>query len=126
MLECQAFVDESFHEVDGAGFYVLAAAMMPAARHDEIRTLLLTLRGNRRTGKLHWNEMDSAQRLDAAKRVADIDELHVVTVGTPVPRRRQERARARCLHRLVTELHGAGCAVGPAQGRRLPDRTPAR
>jgi hypothetical protein len=31
-----------------------------------------------------------------------------VTVGTPVPQRRQERARAACLTRLVVELHGLG------------------
>ncbi|MDQ3577698.1 MAG: hypothetical protein M3443_08890 [Actinomycetota bacterium] len=31
-----------------------------------------------------------------------------VAVGAPVPTRRQERARAMCLERLVTELHGYG------------------
>ena len=37
----------------------------------------------------------------------DIDGYHVVAVGAPVPRRRQDRARARCLERLVVELSGA-------------------
>lgn len=34
--------------------------------------------------------------------------FHVVAVGNPVPRRRQERARAACLTALVGELHGFG------------------
>jgi hypothetical protein len=64
--------------------------------------------GKRNTSKLHWNEMDAQQRRSAVKTVAGIDGFHVVTIGTPVPRRRQERARAQCLHRLVLELHGFG------------------
>jgi hypothetical protein len=32
----------------------------------------------------------------------------VVTIGSPVPQRRQERARAGCLRHLVVELHGVG------------------
>jgi hypothetical protein len=32
----------------------------------------------------------------------------MVTVGTPVPHRRQERAWSACLARLVHELHGCG------------------
>ncbi len=33
---------------------------------------------------------------------------HDTTVGSPVHQRRQERARAYCLHQLVLELHGFG------------------
>ncbi|MCS7479842.1 hypothetical protein ACFFQW_19015 [Umezawaea endophytica] len=36
----------------------------------------------------------------------------MVTVGTPVPRRRQEQARALCLNSLVRELHGFGVDAG--------------
>ena len=50
--------------------------------------------------------MDRPSRLDAVTRVADFPGLHVVTVGTPVPHRRQERARSACLARLAYELHG--------------------
>jgi len=42
------------------------------------------------------------------KQVAVLDCLHVVVIGSPVPQRRQERARAACLTRLVLELHGMG------------------
>jgi hypothetical protein len=103
----QAFVDESFHESADGGFYVLAAAVFEPAAHDEVREILRGLLGGRRVRKLHWNEMDETQQRAAAKRLADVEGLYVVTVGSPVPPKRQERARAMCLRRLVTELHGA-------------------
>jgi hypothetical protein len=52
--------------------------------------------------------MDRQQQHNAAKRLGELDGFHIVTVGSPVPRRRQERARAVCLRGLVVELHGYG------------------
>jgi hypothetical protein len=66
------------------------------------------LLGSRRTTKLHWHEMDRLQQKDATHRVAGIEGFHVVAVGAPVPRRRQQRARTACLTALVGELHGFG------------------
>ncbi|MFI9385195.1 hypothetical protein [Kutzneria sp. NPDC052558] len=103
-----AFADESFQEDPVRGFYVLAAAVFPPAIHEEVRELMLDLRGSRRVHKLHWNEMDPRQQEDSAKRLASVEGFHMVTVGTPVPQRRQERARAACLTRMVVELHGLG------------------
>ena len=54
----QAFADESFHEDTAGGFYVLAAAVLPVARHDELREAMLEVRGDRRSSKLHWYPMD--------------------------------------------------------------------
>ncbi|MDQ2587029.1 hypothetical protein CKY47_24195 [Saccharothrix yanglingensis] len=48
--------------------------------------------------------MDKRQKRIAAERLAELDGLHVVTVGTSLPVKRQERARAACLARLVHEL----------------------
>jgi hypothetical protein len=104
----QAFADESFHEVDQGGFYVLAAAVFDGEDHDMNRQAMVRLRakqGGRRVNKLHWNEMNAQRRRDAVMRVADLAGFHVVAVGAPVPRRRQERARAMCLTQLVLELH---------------------
>jgi hypothetical protein len=104
----RAFADESFQESpDSKGFYVLAAVVFDHDTCDHVREMLLKLRGQRAT-KLHWNEMDRHERHTAARRLAEISGLHVVTVGSPVPHRRQERARAVCLTRLVHELHGYG------------------
>ncbi len=103
-LAIRAFGDESFKESDKDGFYVLAAAVFRRAVHDEVRTVMSELRGKRRIPKLHWNEMDQAEQKAAVETLADLDGFHLVAVGSPVPRRRQERARARCLQRLVLEL----------------------
>ncbi len=114
----QAFADESFHEDTTGGFYVLAAAVLPVARHDELREVMLDIRcGGRRSSKLHWYPMDHQEKLDVTKRVADFDELQVVTVGSPVRPKRQERGRRLCLQRLVTELHGAGVDTLIAEAR---------
>ncbi|WP_235998903.1 hypothetical protein [Qaidamihabitans albus] len=64
--------------------------------------------GVNRGGKLHWSDMDSQQQRNAAKRIRELDGLHLVAVAAPVPRRRQERARAKALHCLTLELHGYG------------------
>lgn len=52
--------------------------------------------------------MDRLQQRHIAKQLADFDGLHVVVTGAPVPRRRQERARAKCLSALIHELYGYG------------------
>ncbi|SDZ41038.1 hypothetical protein SAMN05216215_107011 [Saccharopolyspora shandongensis] len=52
--------------------------------------------------------MTSQEKHNAAKIVAELEGFHIVVVGTPVPRRRQERARALCLGKLVPELHSYG------------------
>lgn len=61
-----AYTDESFHEAERGGFYVLAAAVFDPVERDEAREVLRRLRGKRRTGKLHWQEMDARQRSNSA------------------------------------------------------------
>jgi hypothetical protein len=115
----QAFIDESFLECDsGTGYYLVAAAVVDDLQVQKAaRDVMVGLLDRRTRGKLHWNEMDRARQLRAAAAVADIDSYHVVTVGTPVPRRRQDRARARCLERLVVELSGMGVTAVVAESR---------
>jgi hypothetical protein len=123
-VQLTAFADESFQEDPVHGFYVLAAAVFPPPIHEEVRHLMLELRGVRKTHKLHWNEMDPRQQEDAAKRLASVDGFHLVAIGTPVPQRRQERARAACLTRLIVELHdlGVGRLLMEARERELNRR----
>jgi len=88
--------------------YVLAAAVIGPAVSVAARTLMLRLRGSRSTAKLHWSQMDRIQRKAATEEIAAVDGLHLIAIGSPVPRRRQERARATCLAALVPELSGVG------------------
>jgi hypothetical protein len=98
LSERTAFIDESFHEHPTEGFYVLAAALFDTGA-EEARDAMLRLRGHRRTEKLHWHEMDAHDQMVAVTTVARLDATHLVTVGTPVPRRGQERARRMSLRR---------------------------
>ncbi|MGW7674391.1 hypothetical protein ACWGJX_46315 [Streptomyces sp. NPDC054775] len=52
--------------------------------------------------------MDHTERTEATELVARQDGLHIVSVGSPVPRRKQERARSKCLNALIFELHHFG------------------
>lgn len=103
-----AYADESFREHPTEGFYVFAAVVVALDVEEPARELLRGLRGTRGISKVHWNEMDRGEQKDAAQRVARVGGFHVVTVGSPVPQRRQERARAACIKALVPELHGFG------------------
>lgn len=109
MSTSTAWSDESFQEHDAAGFYILAAAVIPdedAQQH--AREEMLRLQARHVSTKLHWTKADAAQRGELARAVAALDGLHVVAVGAPVRPRKQERARAQCLNLLVCELHGFG------------------
>jgi hypothetical protein len=119
-----AWSDESFQEKDSAGFYIIAAAVIDPAVIDEARAVMLQTRGRRRTAKSHWTEMDERERQRAAEAVASLGGLHVVAVGSPVPVRRQERARRACLSELVTQLHGfrVGRLYMEAREEQLNDR----
>lgn len=107
-----AFADESFSEHPTSGFYVLAAVVLEPDMCEDVREAMLELRqrlrGRKAGDKLHWNHLEPRQQQDAVKQVAALPGFHVVTVGSPVPQRRQERARAVCLGRLVVELHRLG------------------
>ncbi|WP_033439749.1 hypothetical protein [Saccharothrix sp. NRRL B-16314] len=106
----RAFTDESYREASGddKGFYVLASAVFEPGEHLEAREVLLGLRGDRSTAKLHWNEMDRHQKRTAAQRLADVEGMHLVAIGSPLPVKRQERARVACLRLMVRELHTYG------------------
>jgi hypothetical protein len=86
----RAFAEESFHENARCGFRVLAAAALPVDRHEAV----LQVRGCRRCTTLHWYSMAHQEKLDVAKRIAEFDELQLVSVGTPVRSRREKRSRA--------------------------------
>ncbi|MEU7889876.1 hypothetical protein AB0B54_30615 [Microbispora bryophytorum] len=108
MRASTAWADESFQEHDTTGFYIIAAVIIPASAQEPARAQMLQAQARHAPAKLHWVARDDKERLELAYTVAEIEGLHVVAVGSPVHQRRQERARAYCLHQLVLELHGFG------------------
>lgn len=104
-----AFGDESFRErTDGTGYYVLAAAVIEARSCDEVRDRMRGLLTRSPKAKLHWKDLEDPQRLRVIEAVAGLPTTHLVTVGTPLAPRRQERARRCCLEELVVALEARG------------------
>lgn len=106
--EWVAYVDESLRAIpQRAGYYVLAAAVMPRSACTELRAEVAALA--RSPGhRFHWRLEDAPDRRKAVDLIAGLDMLHLVVVGTRLDPRRQERGRRLCLARLLQELDGAG------------------
>lgn len=104
-----AWVDESMRAArDGKdGLYLLAAVVADPGECDAVREGLvsLLLRGALR---LHWRDETEMRRCKIAALIGSHDLAHVVVVGAPINHRRQERARAQCLERLLYELDQLG------------------
>lgn len=124
-----AWVDESVLVGGGrhaVGVYTLAAVVADTASADEIRAKLRTLTYTR-NGRLHWVDESSKRRDDIAAAIAAIDLAAIVTVGSPVRRPKQERARRCCLERLFYELGLLGVSKVWLESRTAtPDRRDLR
>ncbi|WP_433163365.1 hypothetical protein [Kribbella sp. CA-247076] len=124
-----AWVDESVivgGPLHADGCYTLAAAVTDTAAADGMRDVLrdLTLF---KAGRLHWVDESAKRRDHIIASVAALDLAAVVTVGSPVHRAKQERARRCCLERLLYELGLMGVTDVCLESRTAtPDRRDLR
>ncbi|MFF1830269.1 hypothetical protein [Paenarthrobacter sp. NPDC058040] len=58
--------------------------------------------------KLHWRDMDNRTKKLSIDLLGSLDAAHIVVVAAPLEPRRQERARAKCMERLFSELGTLG------------------
>lgn len=58
--------------------------------------------------KLHWRQLDSRSKKQCIDVLSSFDVAHIVVAGAPLDARRQERARAACMERLLFELGELG------------------
>ena len=118
-----AYVDESLR-LTGEGLYVLAAVVMPDERAPEVRAALRAAvpRGLRR---YHWRKESTASRTAMAELVATSGAT-AIAVHTHVDPRRQERARRRCLARLLWELAQRGDTTLVFETRQRADASDRR
>ena len=98
-----AYVDESYDLT--IGVYILTASIVDGADSAGVLAALHELRP--RGGKLHWYESDAAHRLDLAKAVGALELEHMTVIGRGCGAR-TERARRKCMERLLPDLDGAG------------------
>ncbi|MFI7052171.1 hypothetical protein ACWDOR_15575 [Streptosporangium canum] len=96
-----AYVDESMRV--SSGLYLMAAVLVPPTYAEMCRTVLrgLLLRRQRR---LHWRDENDKRRVQLIDAVGALRPCGIVIVGTGLDRARQERARRKCMERLLWEL----------------------
>jgi hypothetical protein len=102
-----AYVDESLRIPNG--LYVLAAVIIADADASQHRETLrrLLYRGQAR---LHWRDESSRRRGQLISTVCELRHTGAVVIATGMTPRRQERARRKCIDRLLTELTSRGIA----------------
>jgi hypothetical protein len=111
-------VDESVivGPVGRSGTYTMAAVITDSARCDELRRELAGL--SIKPGvRLHWVGESVKRRDLIAEAIAQMDIAAILTVGTPMERSRQERARRCCLEQLLYELDQFGVSQAWLESR---------
>ena len=96
-----AYIDESLRV--SHGLYVLAAVVVSDAEADHHRAALraLLLRGQIR---LHWRDESSGRRSQLITAMSALRHTGAIVIATDAAPRRQERARRKCIERLLAEL----------------------
>ncbi|WP_449064304.1 hypothetical protein [Planomonospora algeriensis] len=96
-----AYVDESMRV--SSGLYLMAAVLVPSACAEDYRAVLrgLLLRNQRR---LHWRDEKDKRRVQLVEAIGALRPCGIVIIGTGLDRGRQERARRKCMERLLWEL----------------------
>ena len=96
-----AYIDESLRV--SHGLYVLAAVVVSDAEVDQHRAALraLLLRGQLR---LHWRDESTARRSQLITAMSALRHTGAIVIATDTAPRRQERARRKCIERLLAEL----------------------
>jgi hypothetical protein len=103
-----AFVDESMRLTpDDQGTYLLAAVVTEVARCEEIRQTLRSLL-YRRQERLHWRDEEGSRRTKIAEAVGALNVAATVVIGSPLAKKKQERARRKCLQTLLPHLEQMG------------------
>lgn len=97
-----AWGDESMRFAGAPQAYVMAAAIIDDVVQDDVREVMRPLRVA--GPKLHWRDLDQRQRDKVVKVIAGLEVMHMVAIAIPMDPRRQERARAKCMERLLAHL----------------------
>lgn len=105
--ETIAYVDESARMAADPPAYLMAATIL-ADRGQLVPFEELLPHGAR---KLHWRDMTDRLRRRSVEAIATTEHLTTVVVASPLNARRQVRARAKCLGRLLPALEELGVSV---------------
>ncbi len=99
-----AYGDESIRISAPTPAYLMAATVLP----DGCDLSALAALKPKSAAKLHWRELTDAVRRESLACVAGLGGRTALVAATPLPRRKQERGRRKCLEVLLPELERAG------------------
>ena len=115
-----AYVDESLRRpAHDYSVYAMAAVLIDSADHAEVRSELEALRLGK-SPRLHWRDESSARRLAVTEALTKMPLRGFVTVCLHDRGVRTERARRRCLERLLMELDQTGVVTTLIESRSAP------
>jgi hypothetical protein len=97
----RAYVDESLRL--SARLYLMAAVFVDGDRAESHRAMLRGLL-RRCQRRLHWRDEDDRRRAALIAAVADLRPRGIVVIGAGMDPRHQERARRKCMERLLWNL----------------------
>lgn len=103
----RAYVDESLRL--SAHLYLMAAVFVDGDRAESHRAVLRGLL-RRRQRRLHWRDEDDRRRAALIAAVAELRPRGIVVIGAGMDPRHQERARRKCMERLLWNLDERGVA----------------
>lgn len=99
-----AFGDESMRRIDAHTVcYFMAAAVLPETHCDDVREAVRPL-ARRSARRIHWRDEEESAKAQIITTIVTLGVESMVVVGAMIDERKQERARAQVLKRLLYEL----------------------
>ena len=95
-----AWGDESIRITAPTPTYLMAATVL----REEADTARLEALKPKGAAKLHWRELTDKLRRESLQAVAELDSLTVMVACAPLPKKKQERGRRKCMELLLPEL----------------------
>ena len=109
-----AYVDESMRVTHG--LYVLAAVIVADHRADHQRAALRALLYHGQL-RVHWRDESGRRRSELTATMRSLANTGAIVIARGAQPRRQERARRKCIERLLVELASRGITTGVFERR---------
>ena len=110
-----AWGDESIRISAPTPTYLMAATILREGA-DTSRLEAIKPKG---AAKLHWRELTDRLRRESLEAVAGLEGLTVMVACSPLPKKKQERGRRRCMELLLPELEALGVGLVTLESRVL-------
>lgn len=108
-----AWGDESIRIIASPPVYLLAATII--SPEEPIEPLLMVK--PKYAGKLHWRDMTYRLQAKSLRALSRVEHVTTIVVGAPLPKKKQERGRRKCLERLLPELESNGVSFFVLESR---------